>query len=88
MSFLSRKDDERLRGRLQVAEQQICGKKAGLAFKELSKRVKKGGNIGFGTLCCLYAIADGSCFTWILYVDASNDDSRAGIGVISERAHT
>ena len=35
-SFVSRKDAERLRGRLQFAEQQISGKKAGIAFQELS----------------------------------------------------
>ncbi|CAE7253423.1 unnamed protein product, partial [Symbiodinium sp. CCMP2456] len=94
-SFLSRKDGERLRGRLQFAEQQISGKRAGLAFKELSRHVAKGGGkLGPGTLDALgflkqhvacapaRCIADLSCFTWHLYVDASNDDSRAGIGGI------
>ena len=42
-SFLSRKDGERLRGRLQFAEQQISGKKAGLAFKEVWKHVSSRG---------------------------------------------
>ena len=94
-SFLSRKDGERLRGRLQFAEQQISGKRAGLAFKEVSKHVSNGGGrLGPGTLSALSflkehvasaparCIADRSCFTWHLYVDASNDDSKSGIGGI------
>ena len=94
-SFLSRKDGERLRGRLQFAEQQISGKKAGLAFKEVSKHVSSGGGrLGPGTLSALTflkehvasaparCIADRSCFTWHLYVDTSNDDSKSGIGGI------
>ena len=93
--FLSRKDGERLRGRLQFAEQQISGKKAGLAFKEVSKHVSSGGGrLGPGTLGALTflkehvasaparCITDRSCFTWHLYVDASNDDSKSGIGGI------
>ena len=94
-SFLSRKDGERLCGRLQFADQQISGKKAGLAFTELSKHVANGGGgLGPGTLSALRSlkdhvasaparcIADRSCFNWHLYVDASSDDSRAGIGGI------
>ena len=94
-SFLSRKDGERLRGRLQFAEQQISGKRAGLAFRKLSKHVASGGGrLGPGTLSALLflkehvasaparCIADRSCYTWHLYVDASNDDSKSGIGGI------
>eukprot|EP00439_Symbiodinium_sp_Y106_P070600 s945_g12.t1 len=94
-SFLSRKDGERLRGRLQFAEQQISGKRAGLAFRELSKHVASGGGrLDPGTLSALLflkehvasaparCIADRSCYTWHLYVDASNDDSKSGIGGI------
>ena len=93
--FLSRKDGERLRGRLQFAEQQISGKRSGLAFKELSKHVSGGGGkLGPGALSALSflkehvssaparCITDRSVFTWHLYVDASNDDSKSGIGGI------
>ena len=42
-NFLSRKDGERLRGRLQFAEAQIAGKAAGLAYKQLTRFLCNGG---------------------------------------------
>ncbi|CAE7310167.1 unnamed protein product, partial [Symbiodinium sp. CCMP2456] len=93
--FLSRKDGEKLRGRLQFAEQQISGKRAGLAYQELSRHVSKGGGkLDTSTRTALEFLADHvanspprcitdrSCYTWHLYVDASNDDDKAGIGGI------
>ena len=66
-----------------------------MAFKELSKHVSSGGGkLGPGTLSALFflkehvssaparCITDRSVFTWHLYVDASNDDSKSGIGGI------
>ncbi|CAE7266740.1 unnamed protein product [Symbiodinium sp. CCMP2456] len=84
--FLSRKDGEKLRGRLQFGEQQISGKRAGLAYQELSRHVSKGSALEFLANHVANSpprcITDQSSFTWHLYVDASNDDEKGGIGGI------
>ena len=96
---LSRKDGERLRGRLQFAESQIAGKQANLAYRILSKRIQSGGrNLSPEVKNAMVTlknrvvlapprvVCDRACYTWHLYVDALNDDDRAGIGrvLISE----
>ena len=92
---LSRKDDERLRGRLQFAETQIAGKSASLAYRTLSKHINAGGgNLSPEVKDAMVTlkervvlapprlVCDRACYTWHLYVDASNDDNRSGVGGI------
>ena len=90
---LSRKDGERLRGRLQFCENQIAGKQAGLAFRELSRHVLQGGGVlqpqtkvALDTLRVRIleapprCVSDRSEFTWHVYVDAANDGGTSGVG--------
>ena len=92
---LSRKDGERLRGRLQFAETQIAGKSASLAYRTLSKHINAGGgNLSPEVKDAMVTlkdrvvlapprlVCDRACYTWHLYVDASNDDNRSGVGGI------
>ena len=89
--FLSCTDGERLRSRLQFAENQIAGKQAGLAYKELFVHVAEGGGFLSDRLSeALVVLKDGvlsapprlvsdrSKHTFHLYVDASREDGPAG----------
>ncbi|CAE7512822.1 ubiad1 [Symbiodinium sp. CCMP2592] len=90
---LARKDCERLRGRLQFAANQIAGKKAGIAFKTLSKHLaERSPNIGDNLRAALLFLRDSFLegppralsanvlHLWHVYVDASCDNDRIGLG--------
>ena len=93
---LTKKDGERLRGRLQFAEAQIAGKRAGLAFGCFSKHVSNGGGaLDERTLEALSFLRDRvltspprlisnnlTC-TWHLYVDASHEPTTANPGEVA-----
>ena len=91
--ILARKDCEKLRGRLQFASNQIAGKKAGLAFKVLSAHLKERSPVvGDGLRAALLFLRDkflegpprslsaNVLHLWHVYVDASCDDGRIGLG--------
>ncbi|OLP75959.1 hypothetical protein AK812_SmicGene44172 [Symbiodinium microadriaticum] len=97
---LPRKECERLRGRLQFASNQIAGKGAGRAFKVLTKHlVNNRSAVGDDLKHALLFLRD--CFLdgpprslnanilhlWHVYVDASCDDNKVGLGgvLVSEQ---
>ena len=99
-NFLSRKDGERLRGRLQFAEAQIAGKAARLAYKQLTRFLCNGGGplddttktallmlrdrVNYGIPRCISANTLNSLH---IYVDASCEGDKVGLGgvIINER---
>ena len=99
-NFLSRKDGERLRGRLQFAEAQIAGKAAGSAYKQLTRFLCNGGGplndatqtallmlrdrVNYGIPRCISANTLNSLH---IYVDASCEGDKVGLGgvIINER---
>ena len=87
---LTKKDGEKLRGRLQFAEAQISGKRAGLAFGCLSKHVGNGGGVLDERMVEALSflrdrvmtspprlISHNLTCTWHLYVDASHESAAA-----------
>ncbi|CAE7553006.1 ubiad1, partial [Symbiodinium necroappetens] len=97
---LPRKECERLRGRLQFASNQIAGKRAGRAFKVLTKhlisnRSALGDDLKIALLFLRDCFLDGPprslnaniLHLWHIYVDASCDDNKVGLGgvLVSEQ---
>ena len=93
--FLSKKKGEQLRGRLQFAECQIAGRTSGMALKRLSRFVASGGGkLDDQIRATLLTLRDRVMFAaprcvnanlqhvLHLYVDASNDDGKTGLGGI------
>ncbi|CAE7532349.1 unnamed protein product [Symbiodinium natans] len=91
--YLTQKDGERIRGRLQFAENQIAGKVAGTAYKQLSRFVQRGGgHLDECTRVALLRLRDRVNFspprvicaniltTMHLYVDASCEGDNVGLG--------
>ncbi|CAE7493821.1 unnamed protein product [Symbiodinium natans] len=91
--YLTQKDGERIRGRLQFAENQIAGKVAGTAYKQLSRFVLRGGgHLDECTRVALLRLRDRVNFspprvicaniltTMHLYVDASCEGDNVGLG--------
>ncbi|CAE7198396.1 ubiad1 [Symbiodinium natans] len=91
--YLPQKDGERIRGRLQFAENQIAGKIAGTAYKQLSRFVLRGGgHLDECTRVALLRLRDRVNFspprvicaniltTMHLYVDASCEGDNVGLG--------
>ena len=90
---LPQKNGERLRRRLQFAEAQISGKVAGMAFKQVTRHVLRGGGlldidtrevlsalkkrVSSANLRCIFAH---SLSALHIYVDASCDDGCVGLG--------
>ena len=90
---LARKECERLRGRLQFASNQVAGKKAGLAFKVLSKHLRtRQTSVDDELRAALLFLRDrflegppralsaNILHLWHVYVDASCDNDKIGLG--------
>ena len=90
---LARKECERLRGRLQFASNQVAGKKAGLAFKVLSKHLRtRQTSVDDELRAALLFLRDSFLegppralsanilHLWHVYVDASCDNDKIGLG--------
>ena len=90
---LARKECERLRGRLQFASNQVAGKKAGLAFKVLSRHLRtRQTSVDDELRTALLFLRDrflegpprapsaNVLHLWHVYVDASCDNDWIGLG--------
>ena len=91
--FLKKKDGEKLRGRLQFAECQISGRGAGMAYKKLTGFIRDGAGYlddeARSTLLTLRdrilhapsrCVSQNLCNTMHLYVDASCEKRKVGLG--------
>ena len=97
---LPKKECERLRGRLQFASNQVAGKRAGRAFKALTRHLMSNrsalcDDLKLALLFLRDCFLDGPprslnaniLHLWHIYVDASCDDNKIGLGgvLISEQ---
>ena len=91
--LLTSKERQRLRGRIQFASNQVAGKRAGLAYKALSRHLvsgdpRVGGDLQRSLLFLRDNFLEGPPRTlcsnmlhlWHMYVDASHDGDRVGLG--------
>ena len=100
--FLARKDGERLRGRLQFASNQIAGRQAGSAFKQLSAFIGGGGGrLHDSVTSALLHLRDimlesrprridgNITSVFHLFVDAAHETTWSGLGgvLINERGN-